>query len=148
MVLILDDQLRKSLRHIRRGQLQSLDDWPGAESILLAREVLCVRLGWGNASFVDLDGRVLFWNFAEGHPLEELTDPLSMACVVEWAAEIGFPELLDALPPMPAGGRTCDRCRGRRFTRRSAGAGQGSPRPVCTLCHGLGWLMDDTLRGD
>ena len=148
MGLILDDQLRTRLRDLRRSQLQSLDDWPGAESILLAREVICVRIGWGNASFVEMDGRVLFWNFAEGHAPEELTDPLSMASVVAWAVEIGFPELLVALPPMPAGGQTCGSCHGRRFARRKVGAGQVSPRPVCTLCHGLGWLMDDTLRGD
>ena len=139
MGLVLDDRLRERLRQVRAAQLRDLRYWQAAEDLLVDDEVVCARCGLGNASFVGLDGRVLFWNFGDGHPPEELTDPASVACVVGWLAEAGVPELLDALPPMPPGGRPCRSCRGRRWARRAAGAGPGSLRRVCGRCYGQGW---------
>lgn len=142
MRLVLNDRLRERLREVREAQCRDLRAWEAAEDILVAIEVVCARCGAGNASFVGLDGRILFWNYGDGHPIEELSDLESIACVVGWAAEAGLPELLDAMPPMPPGGKPCRACRGRRWARRVAGTGSGGDRlrRICGVCHGLGWV--------
>ena len=71
MGLQFDDRLRERLRQIRAAQLQDLQYWASVEDLLVAWEVVAVRDGFGGASFIGLDGRVIQWNSREPYPAEE-----------------------------------------------------------------------------
>lgn len=142
MRLALDDRLRTRLRQVREQQLHDRAIYEPVKDFLSSEGVVCARCGFANASFVGLDGRVLFWNYGDGHPPEELTDPRSVACVVGWLAESAMPELLEALPPLPPGVTPCPACLGRRWASRGPGKGKNGARQLCQRCHGQGWIPE------
>jgi len=143
MRLQFDDGMRERLRQRRQEQLADVRAGRllTAEDLLLEDEVIRVRCGFGNASFLGLDGRAIFWNYGGPSAPEVLTDVASVACVVAWAAEDGLPELLECLPKMPSSGVICRECGGSRWLPMSAGTREDGGPQVCPLCHGLGWTL-------
>ena len=133
------------LRQVRATQLAEVKSgrWLEAADFLIANELVCLWCGAGNASFVGLDGRVLYLNYGDGCEIEELIDPVNVASVVRHGAEAGLPELLDYLPPMPSDGVTCRQCRGSRWMPQRARTSRDGGPQVCLLCNGLGWTAGD-----
>jgi len=151
MLLQFDERMLKSLRQRRDEQLAGVHAGrlPAVEDLLVADEVIWVRSGFGNASFLGLDGRAIFWNYGDGYGPEVLTDLQGVACVVAWAAEGGLSELLEVLPKMPSNAKTCRQCNGSRWMRKKKRTVQdqsGGPQ-VCHLCHGLGWTVTEQSVG-
>jgi hypothetical protein len=143
MGLLFDDRMRERLRQVREAQLAEMraGRWQEAAEVLIADETVCLWCGCGNASFVGLDGRVLYWNYGDGWPVEELSAPADVASVVRHGAEAGLPDLLGFLPTMPSGGVTCRQCRGSRWMPPRARTSRDGGPQVCLLCHGLGWTV-------
>ena len=141
MGLVFDDRMRERLRQVRQAQLAevSAGRWPEAADILIEQEAVCLRCGSGNASFVGLDGRVLYLNYGDGWPVEELNAPVDVASAVRHGAESGLSELLEFLPAMPLGGIICRQCRGSRWMPTQARTSRDGEPQICLLCHGLGW---------
>ena len=95
----------------------------------------------GRAAYLGLDGRVWVGNLGEGELPRVLEGPKDAAsCIVRWAEAVGLPELVEALPPMPDVGEVCSLCKGtREMPEENMPRAEGSVRPYCRRCGGLGW---------
>lgn len=140
--LPLTEPLRARLRQVRERQMA--DHLAGRPQLVCEvfydEEVVCLRAGGGHAAYLGTDGRFHHENYGEGIGRVVLTDPRYIAsAVVKCAADIGMPELIGQLPPMPAGGVVCRSCGGSRWeSPASTGDPDGQPW-CCRRCRGLGW---------
>jgi len=79
---------------------------------------------------------------AFGHPAEPENDPLTVyAALAQGTRE--HPELVELLPPRPAGVRRCERCAGAGWTEAKPPAQRSS---ICFRCNALGWYVPGTPR--
>jgi len=143
MRLPLTDQLQERLRHVRESQFaERRAGFPHPpDEIFLEKEVVRLKAGMGHSVYLELDGTVYAVNYGEGLPPEILESPKDMAsCIIRWASNIGLPELIEALPPIPEGGDVCSLCRGSRYMPDSWVDEQGR-RVYCHRCGGLGWTL-------
>jgi hypothetical protein len=144
LALSLTESLQARLREVREQQMaEHRAGWPALVcGVFYEQEVVWLRAGGGHATYLGTDGRVYYENYAEGKDCVVLTDPRAIAsAVVRWAAEIGVPELVEQLPPPPAGGEVCRLCGGSRWeSPASTGDPDGQPW-CCRRCKGLGWTM-------
>lgn len=126
---------RERLLAIRRGQViaTEVEALLGGEAVFL--------YGWmGNSAHLGLDGRVVAWVVADGLPPEVVTDSEHAVRLVTLGSQwLGLPNLVELLPPMPAGSVVCPYCEGRRWDNTPyAGHPEGG---VCPVCKGVGWRI-------
>jgi hypothetical protein len=110
---------------------------PEVEAVVGPAVFLVGRLG--NSAYLALDGRVVGWAAADGHPPAVIDDPDQAGRLLVIAAhELRQPGLLALLPPVPEGMRVCPACDGSRW--------DFTPEPnypdgrVCFICKARGWL--------
>jgi hypothetical protein len=133
------DQLRcvreSQLAVWRAGRPQVVDE------LFVEEEVVRLMSGMGRACYLGLDGRVWAGNLGEGQLPWVMDDPKEVAsCIVRWAAAVGLPELVEALPPMPEGGEVCSLCQGtREMPAEIIPRAADGFRYFCRRCGGLGW---------
>jgi hypothetical protein len=142
--LPLTERLRELLRQVREHQMaQHRAGRPELVcGVFYNDEVVCLRAGGGHAAYLGTDGRIHYENYGEAKDPRVLTDPRDVAStIVKCANDIGVPELIELLPPRPAGGEICRLCEGRRW-ELPASSGDPDGRPwCCRRCHGLGWTL-------
>jgi hypothetical protein len=136
--LPLTEELRERLRRLRVEQMAR--HRAGRPQLVCGifydEEVVWLHHGGGSATFLGLDGRVHSEYYGEGKPVVVVTDPRFVAAsVVQWASEIGLPELIALLPGRPPTGVACRLCEGRRWESAE------EPRLRCRRCWGLGWTL-------
>ncbi len=143
MRLPLTEPQREHLRAVRATQLA---DWRAGrphvvDALFIEDEVVRLVSGMGRAAYLGLDGRVWVGNLGEGELPRILDDPKDVAsCIVRWAEAVGLPELVEALPPMPHDSEVCSLCKGTREMPEEIWLRpEGSVRPYCRRCGGLGW---------
>jgi len=131
------------LRCVRESQLA---DWRAGrpqvvDELFVEEEVVRLMSGMGRACYLGLDGRVWAGNLGEGQLPWVMDDPKEVAsCIVRWAAAVGLPELVEALPPMPEGGEVCSLCQGtREMPAEIIPRAADGFRYFCRRCGGLGW---------
>jgi hypothetical protein len=141
--LPLTDKQREHLRVVREVQMA---DWRDGrpqvvDEMFVTDEVVRLMSGMGRACYLGLDGRVWVGNLGEGKRPWVLDNPKEVAsCIVRWAGAVGLSELVEALPPMPAGGEACSLCRGtREMPEEIMPRAEDGFRYFCKRCGGLGW---------
>jgi hypothetical protein len=144
MQVPLTEQQRQHLRRVREEQLA---DWRAGrpqvvDEMFLTDEVVRLMSGMGRACYLGLDGRVWVGNLGEGQLPKDLDDSKDVAsCIIRWAGDIGLPELIDALPPMPEVGEVCSLCRGTRYMPDEFIGDEERRWYFCRRCGGLGWTI-------
>lgn len=143
-VLALTEPLRTRLRAVREQQMA--DHRAGRPQLVCGvfydEEVVCLRAGGGHAAYLGTDGQLHYENYGESKDKIVLTDPRAVAStIVKCAGEIGVPELVELLPPKPAGGVVCRLCGGSRWESSASSEDPDGQRWCCRRCHGLGWTL-------
>jgi hypothetical protein len=144
MRVSLDDRQREHLRRVRESQLA---DWRAGrpqlvDEMFVEQEVVRLKAGMGHSAYLGLDGTVYAVNYGEGFPPRVLDDPKDVAsCIIRWAIDIGLPELIDALPPMPENGEVCSLCQGSRYMPDEFIGTEERRWFFCRRCGGLGWTV-------
>jgi hypothetical protein len=131
---------RERLLAVRRDQAIT----PEVETLLGVEAVFLY--GWlGNSAHLGMDGRVVAWAAAEGHPPAVVSDPVEIARLVTLGSRwLGLPELADLLPPGPIGSVACPYCGGQRW---DATPHSGHPvSGVCIVCKGVGRRLPKTAE--
>lgn len=139
MRLALTDAWRERLRRLRAEQRATMSDgWFAPVEALFPEGVVFLRVRYGHATYLSLDGRVIWWAAPDDRPPRAVDDPPTVAnALVHGAREQGLPKLVELLPPPPPGQPPCPTCRGRRW--------DDAPHPghpdgtICMICSGLGW---------
>jgi hypothetical protein len=142
MRLPLTEAQREHLRRVREEQLAM---WRAGrpqvvDEMFVTDEVVRLMSGMGRACYLGLDGRVWVGNLGEGKLPWVLDDPKDVAsCIIRWAVDVGLPELVEALPPMPAEGEVCSLCKGSGYMPDEFISSEERRWFFCKRCGGLGW---------
>ncbi len=152
--------LQERLRRLRAEQLDWPDEGitklvPELQRYFLQNDVVVITLGMGPAVYLNLDGRMIKWNYEDGESPYEVSDPHDIAAGVFLAVKYwSMPELLALLPIRPRDGQECPQCGSERWIRYVEGRwGRLSEGPedavkcVCITCLGLGWVRPAKPRG-
>jgi hypothetical protein len=144
MKVALTDRQQEQLRQVRERQLA---EWRVGrpqivDEMFVEQEVVRLKAGMGHAAYLGLDGTVYSVNYGEAIPPEVLADPKDVAsCILRWAADIGLPELIEALPSLPPDGEVCSLCQGSRYMPDNFIGTEERRWFFCRKCGGLGWTV-------
>lgn len=131
--------LQEKLKQLRSQQLIRHND----DELLNREEAVVLTYGLGQAIYLTLDGRIIFWDIGAmwsdtDQPVERSEMKDIAGALVIGARGLHLPELIELIPAKPGHATVCQQCTGERIVYLKKE--DKKSWIICWVCSGLGWV--------